>query len=472
MEYSNYGNSLVYVALFGWIPFIIGLFAILPPRRAVIYGFLAAWLFLPMAHIAVPGFTDYNKMSAACFGVLISALIFDSGTLFAFRPTVWDIPMFIWCICPCFSSLTNGLGFYDGLAAIAYQTTFWGLPYLIGRIYFNDLRGLRELAMGIVVGGLIYVPLCWYEIRFSPQLHKMVYGFFQYDFSQSEREGGYRPMVFMQHGLAVGLWMGATTICAFCIYRSKLVREMWGIPMGLLFFILLLTSICCRSTGATVLMLGGLAVAALTFWTHRKVFLILLTLAPIVYMVARGTGIWTGEDLIAEIRHYDTGRADSLQIRLTSERFFVDKAMRQPLFGWAGWNRFRETDENGNELGVPDALWIIALGHHGLVGLCSLTASLLLPIPLLMWKIPVRYWMHPGVAPAAALAIICGIYMCDNLLNAMINPIFVLGAGGICGLAFTLRQPHAAVFRAHPARQMTHAQPHSPIPVRKTPVGA
>jgi hypothetical protein len=62
--------------------------------------------------------------------------------------------------------------------------------------------------------------------------------------------------------------------------------------------------------------------------------------------------------------------------------------------------------------------------------------------------------------------------MCDNPLNAMINPIFVLGAGGICGLAFTLRQPHAAVFRAHPARQMTHAQPHSPIPVRKTPVGA
>ena len=59
--------------------------------------------------------------------------------------------MFIWCVCPFISSMGNNLGMYDGFSAVAYQVTSWGLPYFIGRIYFNDLVGLRELAIAIVI---------------------------------------------------------------------------------------------------------------------------------------------------------------------------------------------------------------------------------------------------------------------------------------------------------------------------------
>ncbi|MGD1278302.1 MAG: O-antigen ligase domain-containing protein [Tepidisphaeraceae bacterium] len=441
------GNILVPIALFGWIPLVLGLFAFLPPRRAVIYGFLIAWLFLPMSHLKIQGFTDYNKMSAACFGVLISAMIFDSATLFAFRPKIWDLPMLIWCICPLFSSVSNGLGWYDGISAVAYQTTFWGLPYLIGRMYFNDLVGLRELAMGILIGGLVYVPLCWYEIRFSPQLHRIVYGYHQFEFAQTKRYGGFRPMVFMQHGLAVGLWMAAATLTAFWLYLSKTIRRLWELPMGLVFVVLLATSVWCHSTGSVVLLLGGLAVVLLTQWTRWPVWVIALALAPTTYMIVRGNNLWTGQDLIKSIARADPDRAASLRVRLQSERLLLDRAMQRPDFGWGGWNRFRQYDEEGNAQGVPDALWIIAVGHHGLVGLISLTACLTLPLLLLVWKIPVRYWLHPGAAPAAAIAMLCALYMCDNLMNAMINPIFILGAGGICGLALSLRRPLPAPAR-------------------------
>ena len=37
----------------------------------------------------------------------------------------------------------------------------------------------------------------------SPQLHFMTYGFYQHEFTQVVRMGGYRPMVFLQHGIAV-----------------------------------------------------------------------------------------------------------------------------------------------------------------------------------------------------------------------------------------------------------------------------
>ena len=36
------------ISMFGWIPVVLVLFAILPARRAVIFSFLFAWLFLPM----------------------------------------------------------------------------------------------------------------------------------------------------------------------------------------------------------------------------------------------------------------------------------------------------------------------------------------------------------------------------------------------------------------------------------------
>jgi hypothetical protein len=445
------GNGLVYVALFGWIPLILLMFAVMAPRRATIYGFLIAWLFLPMSHLKLDGIPDYNKMSAACFGVLISALIFDSATLFAFRPRIWDLPMLIWCIVPFFSSITNGLGFYDGIVAISYQTTDWGLPYLIGRLYFNDLKGLRELAIGVVIGGMVYVPLCWYEIRFSPQLHRLLYGYHQFSFEQSRRDGDFRPVVFMQHGLAVGLWMGACAVTAFWLWRSKVVKHIWDIPIGLIFFTLMVTTYFCHSLGATILMLVGLAILALTQWTRSPAWILALVLTAPTYMFVRGTGLWTGQDLVNDIAKHDPERAESLRTRLNSEPAFVSKAMEQPLFGWAGWNRFRQLDAEGNGIGIPDALWIIALGHNGLVGLIALTLALILPLVLLWRQIPVEFWVHPGAAPAAALAVLCGLYMCDNLFNAMINPIFLLGAGGICGLTFSMRRPTSVRSFATPA---------------------
>ena len=42
---------LVDVMLYGWIPVVIYLFLVMPPRRAVISAFLIAWLFLPMAGV-------------------------------------------------------------------------------------------------------------------------------------------------------------------------------------------------------------------------------------------------------------------------------------------------------------------------------------------------------------------------------------------------------------------------------------
>jgi len=64
----------------------------------------------------------------------------------------------------------------------------------------------------MIIGALITFHSKLYEMKASPLLHKRLYGFVQHDLSQTKRWGGFRPMVFMQSGLALAMFM--TTACA------------------------------------------------------------------------------------------------------------------------------------------------------------------------------------------------------------------------------------------------------------------
>jgi hypothetical protein len=229
-------NLLVPLVMFSWIPVVLYLFSRLPARQAVVLSFLGAWLFLPQAVLELNGIPDYTKTSATCYGILLATFIFDAGRFSAFKFGWLDVPMLVWCLCPIASSLLNGLGPYDGFASALDQTMTWGVPYFLGRIYLSSLLGLRHLAIGIFVGGLIYMPLCILESRLSPQLHRIVYGAFaSADFGQTMRLGGFRPTVFMAHGLAVAAFMMASTLIGLWLWHTGTVRQIRNIPMGAIF---------------------------------------------------------------------------------------------------------------------------------------------------------------------------------------------------------------------------------------------
>jgi hypothetical protein len=430
---------LVPIMMFGWIPIVVGLFSKLPPRRAVITSFLFAWLFLPMASYHVTGFPAYTKMSATCCGVFIGAAIFDYKRIVSFRPKLIDLPTIIWCLCPFISSLTNGLGIHDGFSAVFVQTVTWGFPYIIGRLYFTDLESLNEFAIGIFIGGLIYMPLCLYEIRMSPQLHSMFYGFTQHSFAQTIRSGGYRPMVFMEHGLMVGIWMISSSFIGVCLWVSGPLKKIWNIPMVWLVGPLIFTSILCKSTGAILLLIAGIGIFYATRKFSTKSLILILLLIPAVYLPLRASGTWNGYGLTNFIySNFSRERALSLYTRFYNENALSGKALEKPLFGWGRWGRSRIYDENGGDTSITDSLWVITLGENGLTGLISLTLSLLLPIVILLRLYDIKDWFRPEIAAASSLAILLGIYMIDNLVNAMTNPIFMVTAGGIISI---VKQP-------------------------------
>ena len=462
------------LALYAWVPIALCLFALLKPRHAVLASYIGAWLFLPIAGIQIKILPDITKVSVASYAVLLGALLFDPNRLLSFRPRWFDLPMGLWCALPFMSSVVNGLGWWDGCSAVLWQLVLWGIPYYIGRVYFNDWEGLRELAIGIFVGGLIYVPLCLFEIRMTPQLHRMVYGRHAHNFATTFRFGGYRPSVFMQSGLAVGFWMAATSLVGVWLWRSGSLKQLLGVPTGPLVAVLLATTVLCKSVASLAFLLAGLVALFWVRWAKNGLVLYLLIATAPLYIFLRTTGAWDAQNLVGLATAFvGEDRAQSLKTRIDAENLLTERAMNRPAFGHGRWDpknpgkpAWRVYDENDKDIAVTDGMWVITLGTSGALALTAIVIALLMPALLLRRRVPLAYWSHPLAAPGAALAVMLVLHMLDNLLNAMLNPLFVLAVGGLTAVAGqAVAQQRAATPARTPTPYAPGARPAPAMPV-------
>jgi hypothetical protein len=428
-------TQLVPVSMAVWPALVLVLFAAWRPRRAVIAGFLIGWMFLPVVSYPIQGLPDLDKMLATCLGVFVAAVAFDRRRFVTFRPGWVDLPVAILCAAPFASSVRNGLGVYDGLSAAFEQTVTWGLPYLLGRVYLGTPDGLRELATGALAGGLAYVPLCWFEILRGPELHRMLYGYHQHVLEQAIRFGGWRPMVFMDHGLMVALWMASSSVIGIWLWRTGAVRRMWRVPLAWLVTALVTTMLFLKSVNAWVLLPLGIAMLFSSARLRRPVLVGVVIALVILYVTVRAAGLWDAETM-AQVASglFGESKGQSLAYRVQNEELLAERAREQPLLGWGRWGRNLLRDENGNSPTVAESLWIITFGQVGLIGLAALMALLLLPQASFVRRYAAGLWASPQLAPAAAWMTVLTLYAVDSLLNAMVNPVYMLAAGGLVGL--------------------------------------
>jgi len=325
------------IMILGWAPLVTVLFVLLPARRAMVVGSIAAWLLLPPIGLDFPGFPNYNKATAATAGILLGTLIFELNRLLAFRPRWFDLPMLLWSLCPFFSSISNDLGAYDGLSSAFKQTIDWLLPYLVGRLYLTDPGALREFALGIIIGGVCLIPFTLFEIRMSPRLLPIVYGLGGWE---GMRYGGFRPRVFFGTAIEFGLWMNCVTLLAWWHWKTGQLKRLLRFPGGVIFTALLVTTIACRATSAMLLNMLGLGALWICWRTKtRWVMWGLLLVGPIYYAV-RINDAWSGRLAVEVIRVLiNQERAHSLEFRLENEDLFIAKVWQRPILGWGGWGR-------------------------------------------------------------------------------------------------------------------------------------
>src|SRR5687768_2119365 len=285
----GYPNIVTMLALWGWPAVAVALFAFMPARRALIAGLVIGWLFLPMYGYPTP-FLKWDKHLVTSLGALLGVLVFDTNKLFSFRPALVDLPMAVWIFVPCMAAVSNGFSLYDGAAASATQVVVWGIPYVLGRMYYGDAVGIRGLAVWTFIAGVIYIPFCVTEMIISPQLHFKLYGFYQHEFTQVIRMGGYRPMVFLQHGIAVGMMMAAASIMGLWLWWTGSLKFIWGLPIWLPLGALLFTTIAVRSIGAVLLLSVGIGMLWATRYARSYAFVIAVVALPCLYMAARAVG--------------------------------------------------------------------------------------------------------------------------------------------------------------------------------------
>lgn len=461
-------NVLVLVALAAFVLFAAQTFSRLEPRRALVLALLAGWLFLP--HFDYRLSIPYLATKAMYLGFILLAcsVVFDVGRWGAPRVRLLDLPILVFCVQPFFTAMSNDLGAKEGISAALEATLSWGAPYLLARMYLGGRRGTDLLARGLVVGALVYAPLALIEVRLSPQLHWWLYGFRSWAFNQSIRLGGFRPSVFMQHGLALGMFMTIGSLVAYWRWRTGAGDRIAGVSPGAVAAGLIVTTVLCRSTGALALLALGIALVEVALRLRTGLAIVALAALPTVFCAARIAG-WEPSTIVEYSARFDPARAGSVQFRFDNERLLVEKAMIRPALGWGRFGRSFLYDEDGQSLGaVVDSLWIIVLGIDGLVGLVAVGLVLALPPLAFLRRFPARTWSDPRVASGGILALVLLLWAIDDLLNAMHSPIYPAIAGALVSTALGAREarrrPAATAPRARaPAARAAQAAASAPV---------
>ncbi|WP_299204318.1 hypothetical protein [uncultured Tateyamaria sp.] len=315
-----------------------------------------------------------------------------------------------------------GLRIYDA-GAIILGAIYTILPLLLARKFLAHPRMHRMLLLGFCIAGLIYTPLILFELRMSPQLNNMVYGFFPHSWLQHLRGDGYRPVVFMHHGLYLSIFLVVAVIATFGLARLNTgAARAKFLAAGCMLFVILVFS---KSLGALVI--AVLLVPLVLFLPMRLQLLAaaVIGLIALSYPIARGAHIVPVDWLLAQATAIDPERAASLGFRFHFEELLLQRVEERRLFGWGGYGRWMLTDQDT----VADGEWIIVMGESGWIGYLSKFGLLGLPA-LLIWFRARRDGI--GMESAfIALALTAG--MIDLIPNSGMTPDKWLLAGALWG---------------------------------------
>lgn len=339
------------------------------------------------------------------------------------------------------------LSLYDASSMIM-NALVMVLPFLLGQRYLGAPQAQISLLRVFCVSGLLYSLPILLEIRLSPQLSRWVYGFLAQKFSMAMRDDGFRPIVFLQAGLWLAIYVAMTALAAFALWRTEKAagRKGWALLGGLWLTGVMFLS---HSLGALAILVA-LAPFCLLIPARSQIFMAaLISSVILIYPILRGAGIapvGLVYDMAASI---STERALSFQFRIDNENSLLAHANQRPLVGWGGYGRSRVYDpQTGQDISVTDGAWIIFLGVSGWAGYVAVFGLLAAP-PIILIRRFKR--LMPGLA-TSGLCLVLAANMIDLIPNATLTPITWLIAGALAGrtrysLAASASDPQGAAER-------------------------
>ncbi len=437
---------LAYAALFG-VPLLAALWVFL--RRgsasAVAHALVFGWLLMPLLVIEIAGLPELQKETLLAPAIAIAALISRRQQSSALVPSWLDLPIIGLCTAPLFASMTNDLGYVDGLKESFRATAFFGAPWLLGRLMLKDAAAIAATGRALLHGAAFYAPFCLLEARLAPQLHEWIFGL--PGRVGWETVSWYGPLrfkasVFLQAPLELTPLMGIGALFGWWSLRSLRVGSVETKRTLLLVGAATFSMLMGKSLGGFTLTMFGLIALAATRWTRGRAALVLLLAVAPLYIGLRASGAWDGMSFVEFVRdNISERRSESFLTRIDNENILVQKALEKPLFGWAGWGRSRVYDDYGNDISITDGFWVITLGTTGWFGLGSWMLLMLLPVAMTLWK-RWRLVAGDGVDSAVLFAVTVPLlHSIDCLANAMPNPVYYVLLAAVVSYYQTSMRP-------------------------------
>lgn len=420
------------------------LFVLLPVEAAAIWSLLGGYLLLPSAmSVDVALLPPLDKFSIPAIATFV--LCWMKGARSPAPPRSWLIYClaFAFVVTPIFTSLNNSYelqvggrslaGFYptDGVK-LAFRNLFTLATFFVGMRFLSSDNARVLLLRSFAIAAIFYSLPMLYEIRMAPVLHSTVYGYFPHFFIQQIRNGGFRPVVFLRHGLEVALFASMAVIATTVAVRAR--WQLLRLPSGILAPYLFLVLLLCKSMGAVVY---AAVVAPLVLFTSPRSWVKVaaaILLIVCAYPLLRTYNLVPVHSIAEAANTISADRSSSFQTRVTNEDSLLAKANEKPFFGWGTWGRNRVYDaQNGADISITDGEWIIQLGMFGWLGYLSLFG--LLATSVMRARNAVRGPVTEASMAAGGLSLLLAVNVLDMIPNSNLVPLTFLIAGSVAGCA-------------------------------------
>jgi hypothetical protein len=319
----------------------------------------------------------------------------------------------------------------------------WWPTVFLGRTVIKTSRDVKT-ALAIYAGGaIVYSFFALIECRLSPQFNVWIYGFRPTAFVMTVRNGGYRPMVFMVHGLHLAFFFAISACAATALGRIKeRVRKFRAKRVALY-----LLGVLCILKSLGSLLYGLLATPLIRFASPRTQTRVATVLALLVYCYpfSRAVGLVPVEGINDFVlRHFGEDRAGSLGLRLEEEEYIMKRALERPWFGWgAGARAFRLDPLTGANTSITDGVWDITFGTEGAFGYAIYFGMLVYPVWRSRRALKMLSTQEDQIL-VACLAVIGALYLVELIPNSSVDPYTTFLVAALAGIGKRGLEPDEA----------------------------
>lgn len=433
-----------YIVLYSFPLVVLVMFRRLRKDVALLSTLLVGYLLLPeQLMLDMPLVPVFDKNTIPVLTALVVLLSMnhekDPMVLPGWVPKNWAVRIFMLALLigTYLTVSTNGdkivvggttlpaMTIYDAISLVLGMMTTL-LPFMLARKFLAYPSQQRTLLTGLVIAGSLYSFLALYEVRMSPQLNNMIYGFFPHSFLQHIRGDGFRPLVFLNHGLWLAIFFSMSCLASVGLFRlSKGAARAKYLALGLW---ILFTLVLSKSLGALLITLFLLPVIFLGRYLQLMIASAVAVIV-ITYPILRGAGLVPLDEILAWANAIDPARAFSLEYRLFNEETLLEKAQERPVFGWGMWGRSFIYNEFGDRLSVTDGYWIIILGVGGWIKYIAEFGLLCSTILLML----LRKRAYDLGLETTLLTLLLTANLVDLIPNATITPLTWMLAGTLWG---------------------------------------